>query len=174
MMNWKNAPYYPFTHTANWTTMADITPSQEVNNPCLPANSLPTGTMLKVHAWGIVGSAAGTATSIMGLYLNGSAAGTAIATSASYTPATATVQLWQADFWITILTEGSSGTLQCGGQLIGVSATPATALLVPATQPAAATINTTVANGISLGASWGTGATGNLYTVDGFVVVQYN
>jgi hypothetical protein len=174
MANWGNTPYYPFTHSSSWTTISDITPSEEVNVPCLAAGTLKIGGMIRVRAAGTIGSAAGTATTIVGLYLNGAATGTAIATSASATPATATVQNWQAEFVINIVTVGTTGTLTCQGWIIGISATPATTLLVPTVQPANQTINTTINNGISFAASWGTGAAGNTYTTNFFAVEQFN
>lgn len=174
MANWRNAPYYPFTHSSNWTTISDITPSQEVNNPALLAGTLAIGSMIRVRAAGTVGSAAGTSATTMGLYLNGAASGTQIAISASETPATSTVNNWQAEFCINVVTIGSSGTLTCSGWVVGLNATQITYILVPTTQPANPAINTTVNNSITLAASWGTGASGNTFTTNFFVVEQFN
>lgn len=160
-----------FTHASNWTTISDICQVQQAS---IPANFLHVGSVLYIHSWGIVGSAAGTSASTVGLYLNGAAAGVQMSISASATPATATVQCWNSDMWATVQTIGSSGTISTAGTIIGISATPATLLLVPATIPAAATINTTVANSITIAASWVTGAAGNLYTTYGHQVFLLN
>ncbi len=160
-----------FTHSSSWTTISDICGAQQAS---IPANSLHVGSVLYIHSWGIVGSAAGSSASTVGLYLNGAAAGTQLSISASATPATATVQCWNSDMWATVQTIGASGTISTAGTIVGISATPATLLLVPATIPTAAVINTTIANSITIAASWVTGAAGNLYTTYGHQVFLVN
>src|ERR1700679_1967871 len=51
LLNYRNTDAYPFTHTANWTTISDITSASEVNAPCIPANSLDIGSLFHVRTW---------------------------------------------------------------------------------------------------------------------------
>jgi hypothetical protein len=154
-----------------YTTIADICNAQ---SPFIPANTLKTGTILRITAWGTVGSAAGTATTTMGLYLNGAASGTQIAITASQTPATSTVNCWYLEAQATILTIGSSGTMSTIGNVTGIGTTATTPVIMPATLPAAAAVNTTQANSITVAASWSVSAAGNTYSVYGFTVEQLN
>jgi hypothetical protein len=155
---------------ASFTTIQNIGVTQRA---FIPANSLQQGAQLLVKAWGTYGSAAGTATTIMSLYLNGTT-GTVICASASQTPPTSTVNVFTAEAMATILTIGSSGTMNTAGLIHGLGTTTTTPILWPATLPAAATVNTTQANSIQLAASWSASASGNTYTVYGFDVLQLN
>lgn len=156
---------------ASFTTIQDICNPQK---SFIPANSLHVGSQLRMHAWGTVGSAAGTATSTMGLYLNGAAGGTVLAVSAAQTPPTSTVNCWHLDAYATVLTIGTGGTIQVSGVIIGIAATQSTPVMMPATLPAAAAINTTQANGVTVAASWNTSAAGNTYSVYGWNVFVNN
>ena len=157
-----------------YTTMADLI----VTQPFLAPNAMVVGSMYHVHAFGTIGSAAGTATTIMALYLNGAASGVNIASTASQTPATSTALLWHLDAWITVQTVGTAGTALGCGWVVGIGATQATnvPLGVTATPTTAATFvcNTTTANYISLSQSWSASAAGNTTTVYGFSVEQLN
>lgn len=175
LMNWKEQYAAPVTNSS-FSTIINIGATQ---TPNLPANSLVIGTALEIIAWGTIGSAAGTATTTLGLMLNGGAngaagGGTALAVTASETPATSTVLNWHLNARAVIVTEGSSGTIQTSGFVVGIGATQATVILMPTTQAAAAAINTTTANYINLTATWSTSASGNTYTVNGFYVKQLN
>jgi hypothetical protein len=155
-----------------FTTLQAIGLTQQPN---IAANTMTggnDGTQFHVKGFGIIGSAAGTATTTFGVDLNGTT--TAVMISASQTPATATVQTWQFDAMISVLTAGAAGTLQTSGTLTGTGATPASNILVPATQPTAPAVNTQQANYLNLVASWSASAAGNLYQVNGFWVLQYN
>jgi len=154
-----------------FTTMADICNPQR---PFIPANSVKTGTIFRIMAWGTVGSAAGTATTTMGLYLNGAAAGTQLAVTAAQTPATSTVNCWNMDTQARVVSIGAAGTIVTIGDVMGINATATTGVLMPATLPAAAAFNTTQANSITIAASWSVSAAGNTYSVHGFTVEQLN
>ena len=175
LMNWKEQALAIATNNS-FTTIINIGATQ---TPNIPANTLVSGSHLRVRAWGTIGSAAGTATFTMGLMLNGGAngaagAGTALAVTASQTPATSTVNNWFLDAESIVVTAGSGGTIQTLGVLIGVGATASTPVLMPATQAAAATLNTTVANYVNLTATWSVSAAGNTITVNGFSVELLN
>lgn len=154
-----------------YTAMADICNAQK---PFIQANTLKPGTILRVTAWGSIGSAAGTATTTMALYLNGAASGTQLAVTAAQTPPTSTVNAWHLEANLTVLTQGASGTIQTLGNVIGINATTTTMVLLPATVPAAAAINTTNNNSITIAATWSVSAAGNTYSVYGFTVEQLN
>ena len=172
LLNWANPNQSAaVTAKSTYTTIADICNPQ---TNFIPANSLQTGSQLHFHAWGSYGSAAGTATTTMGLYLNGAASGTQLVISASATPPTSTVNLWVLDVYATVLTVGSAGTIQPGGYILGLGATTTTPILLPATLPAATTINTTQANSVTIAASWNTSAAGNTYSVYGYDVELFN
>lgn len=172
LLNWTDPEQGAAVSAKNtFTTIQDICNPQR---PFIPANSLSVGTILRINALGTVGSAAGTATTTMALYLNGAAAGTQIAVTASETPATSTVNIWQLNAYAVILTIGSAGTMQTMGQVTGLNATQATNIMFPATLPAAAAVNTTQANSMTVAASWGTSAAGNTYSVYVFTVEQLN
>ena len=175
LMNWKEQAL-AITSNSSFTTIINIGATQ---TPNIPANTLVIGSHLRVRAWGSLGSAAGTATYNIGLMLNGGAngaagAGTALASSATQTPATSTVNTWFYDSECVVITTGTGGTIQTFGILHGFGATASTPILVPATQAAAATLNTTVANYINLTAVCSASAAGNTITVNGFSVELLN
>jgi hypothetical protein len=169
LVNWETCGAAASNTT--FTTLQQIGVTQQPNIFPSPGMNAP-GLVWHMVAFGIVGSAAGTATTTFGIDLNGTA--TAVAISASQTPPTSTVQTWQYTSMSTLISVGASGTIQTSGNVTGVNATPATNVIIPATQAAAATFNTTVANYFNLVASWSVSAAGNLYGVNGFAVVQYN
>lgn len=174
LMNWANLGNYPAPAKNTYTSIADITATSEVNAPCLPALSLKVGAQLHIVTWGTSGSAAGTATTTIGHYLNGAASGTQMSISASQTPATSTVNNWRLESYAVVSAIGSSGTILTSGILLGLNATATTNVLVPTTQPSAAAINTENNNGITTAASWSLSAAGNTYTVNGHMVFLFN
>ena len=175
LMNWKEQAL-AITSNASYTTIINIGATQ---TPNIPANTLVVGSHLRVRGWGTVGSAAGTATMTLGLMLNGGAngaagAGTALAVTASQTPATSTANNWFLDAECIVITVGTGGTIQTLGTVIGLNATASTPVLMPASQVAAATLNTTVANYINLTSTYSVSAAGNTITVNGFSVELLN
>jgi hypothetical protein len=167
LVNWQTCGQG--TSQASFTTLQAIGLTQQPN---IAPNTVNVGTMFHFVGFGIVGSAAGTATTTFGVDINGT--GTAIMISASQTPATSTVNEWHFDGKSIGVSVGASGTVQSSGLVIGLGATASTPVLVPATQAAAATFNTQNANFFNLVASWSASAAGNLYQVNGFAVLQYN
>jgi hypothetical protein len=139
----------------------------------IPANSVSIGTQFRIRGWGTVSSAAGTATTTIGIALNGTA-GTVICASAAQTPATTTVFTIWLEFHATVLTVGSSGTIIGGGIAHGMNATPTTPILIPATAPASVTMNTTQANSITVNATWSASSGSNTYTLYAFSCEQLN
>ena len=139
----------------------------------IPANSLNVGSVLRIRAAGTIGSAAGTATTTFGFGFGG-ASGVSMVVSASQTPPTSTVQTWIAEVYTNILTVGSSGTGYSIGYVMGIGATPATNILLPATTVATSVINTSAANYIAPYATWSASAAGNTYSTYQFSVEQLN
>ena len=139
----------------------------------IPANSLNVGSVLRIRAAGTIGSVGGTATTTFGFGFGG-ASGVSMVVSASQTPPTATVQTWIAEVYTNILTVGASGTGYSIGYVMGIGATPATNILLPATTVATTVINTTAANYIAPYATWSTSAVGNTYSTYQFTVEQLN
>jgi len=170
MVNWRYPQMVlPPTAFNTFTTAQAIMAAVD---PFVPADSCSTGTTFHIHAWGTYGSAAGSATSTIGLFLN--TASTVLAVTPSFTPPTSTVNLWHLDAYAVVLTPGASGTMQCAGHVLGLGATVTTPILMPATLPAAVTFNTQQANGFGVLASWSVSAAGNTYTVENLAVRQLN
>lgn len=150
---------------ANSTTLTDISPTPIVT---LGANSLLPGSKLRVTAYGRF-STTGTPTLLLGAYY-GAVAGTALATTGALTTASGVTNLtWKFQVIISVRTIGSSGTAIAIGEAAGITAATATAL-VPASAPAAATIDTTSAKSLTLGAQWGTASASNTITCHSFDV----
>ena len=145
-----------------FTTFQSIMPATWLPENFIPANTLKPSSVLRLRAQGTIGSAAGTATTIMSFYLNNSVQ---IAASASQTPGTSTANVWLFEMDIHMVTTGATGTGYGLGILLGINATAVTDIIVPAATPATFSINTTVANYIGIGASWNTSAAGNTYSV---------
>lgn len=152
------------------TTTCIVSPAPR---PFIPANSVNIGTRFRIRGWGTVSSVAGTATTTIGIAIGGTG-GTVISASANQTPATTTVFTWWAEFEAIVLTVGPSGTIIGGGWALGLNATPTTAILIPASAPASVTMNTTVANSITINAVWSTSSASNTYTCYGGSVEQLN
>lgn len=150
---------------ANSTTLTDINPTP---NLTLPANYLTPGSVLKLTASGRF-STTGTPTLLLGAYY-GAVAGTALATTGALTTASGVTNLtWRFEAYISVRTVGSSGTAITTGWAAGITAATAVAL-VPASAPATATIDTTGAKAITLGAQWGTASASNTITCHQFLI----
>lgn len=151
-------------HTS--TTITDISPTP---NLVLPANYLYPGSVLRVHAFGRY-STTGTPTLLLGVYY-GAVAGVALAeTGAITTPSGVTNITWILELDIFCRTAGTSGTVIAAGKVFGINAATNSVNYMPATAPATATINTTAASALTIGADWGTSSALNTITCHAFYV----
>lgn len=166
---------YPFAKNT-YTTAADIVPPQRA---FIPANSLHAGSVLHAHVWGTVSSVAGTATFTPSFYWNGAASGTVLCAGAAQTPAITTVSTWHCDFWATVTAvggtpAGATATLWASAVLIGIGATPATPVLMPAAALASFTVATNAAAWLTMAGTWSTSNAGNTTSVYAFTVEALN
>jgi|SRR5579871_4948563 len=154
---------------SNSTTLTDISPTP---NEVTPANFLyDAGMRLWVHAAGRF-SATSTPTLKLGLYYGG-VAGTDLADTGAVTVFNATNGTWLLDAFVQVRATGASGSLLVAGQVIGIAAATSTSPL-PATAPAAVTVDLTSSKAITVGATWGAAAAGNSITVHDFFVASIN
>lgn len=152
------------TALATSTTLTDISPTPNIT---IPANLLEPGSLLRWRAYGRFGTTS-TPTLLLGLYYGG-VAGTAIcATSAVTTPTTVTNQSWVFEGEARLRTAGSSGTILGVG--VAYNITTGKVDVAPATAPATATIDTTAAKALTIGAQWGTSNAANTITCHHFSV----
>jgi hypothetical protein len=169
MRQYWSAPIGPFfiadgTALASSASLTDISPTPNIT---LPANFLEPGMTLWFTAWGRFSTTA-TPTLLLGLYY-GAVAGTAIcATSAVTTPSGVTNQTWRFEGEARVRTVGSSGTIIGVGVAENISTTATN--MAPATAPATATIDTTAAKALTIGAQWGTSSASNTITCHHFAV----
>lgn len=171
MRQYWTAPLPPF-HTADGAayhtsvTLTDVGPTPQV---LLPAGILEAGTRLEFLAFGRFSNTA-TPTLNLGIYSGtiGQAIGSAVAivTSGAVTTITgAANRTWRIEGHIHVRSVGASGTVLAVGELSNVSSTGRD--MMPATAPATATIDTTVARYLTIGATWGTSSASNTLTVHG-------
>jgi hypothetical protein len=146
------------TALATSTTLTDISPAPPI---VIPANLLQIGSTIRVRAAGRFSTTA-TPTLLLGLYYGGVAGVAICATSAVTTPSGVTNQTWEFEAEFDVRTIGSAGSALGVGKAINIS-TVATNM-APATAPAAATIDTTSAKALTIGAQWGTSSASNTIT----------
>lgn len=156
---------------ASSTTLTDVNPTP---NLVLPANYLREVSHLYVWASGIFSNTS-TPTLTLGLYY-GAVAGTALATTGAVTTTTAaSAAVWTLEALIDVRADGSSGTAECVGKVTGLSGTGFIGTnSLPATTAGTASIDTTAAKALTLGATWGTNSASNTLTVKQFVVAAFN
>lgn len=152
---------------ANSTTLTDVAPTPAVQ---LGANLLEIGTRLEWYAVGRYSNTS-TPTLTLGIYSGtiGQAIGSGVAlctTSALTTVSGVTNRTWCLRGQGTVRAVGSSGTILGMAEVSNIT-TGATDM-APATAPATATIDTTVARYITIGATWGTANASNTLTVHDF------
>lgn len=171
MRQYWTAPLPPF-HTADGTAYAnsvaltDVGPAPQV---LLPAGILEVGSRLEFTAFGRF-SNTGTPTLNLGIYSGtiGQAIGSAVAivTSGAVTTITAaTNRTWRIEGCLHVRTVGATGTVLGVGELSNVSSGGKD--MMPASAPATATVDTTVARYLTIGATWGTANASNTLTVHG-------
>lgn len=169
------APIADGTAYASSTTIAVISPNAATNPPfTVPANRLFPGAAFKVTATGRV-STTGTPTLNIGLY-SGGTGGVALATTGAITTTSGVTNVpWLAEFWVVCRTIGTSGTLFVAGRVHGISGTVGVSVVpAPASAPAVATVDTTLAKTWDLTGTWGTSSASNTITVHQFLVESLN
>lgn len=149
---------------ANSTTLTDVAPTPAI---ILPAGVLDTGTKIYYEIFGRY-SNTGTPTLNLGIY-SGTVAqaigsGVALLTSGAVTTVTTvTNRTWRMEGSLTVRSNSATGSIIGVGELSNV--TTGGKDMLPATAPAAVTVDTTVARYITVGATWGTASASNTLTV---------
>lgn len=170
-------PVPPF-HTASGTayaTSVTLTDVSALPNITIPAGLLEAGMELEIRAMGQF-SNTGTPTLLLGLYYGG-VAGVALAASSAITTTTgATAWPWRIDYRGVVRTTGSSGSINGQGALyLGTALTAFTIRPIPEVAAnRTATIDTTTAKILTVGAQWGTSSASNTLTCDDISVKMVN
>ena len=148
-------------------TLTDVSPTPQL---VLPANYLFTGSALKITATGTFSNTV-TPTLLLGFYFGG-VAGVALTTSGAVTTTTgATSWPWRIEATAVVRSIGASGTIMTAGVLyLATSLTTFAVIPISATAQAVATVNTSAAAAITLGAQWGTNSASNTLTCNQMLV----
>jgi len=163
------------TALASSTSLTAISPSASTNPAyTIPANRLFPGAAIRVRGYGRV-STTGTPTLLLGVY-SGGAGGTALGTTGAITTTSGVTNVpWFLEALIVCRTIGSSGTLFTQGLVTGISGTAGvSAVPIPASAPAAVTVDTTTAKTLDLCAQWGTNSASNTITQHLWIVEGLN
>ena len=167
-------PFHSAAGTA-YNTSVTLTDVSALPNISLPANILQPGSELEIRAHGFF-SNTGTPTLLMGVYFGG-VAGVALAASSAVTTTTgATLWPWRLEYRGIVRSSGSSGTINGQGEWqLGTALTSFTIRPIPEVAASrTATINTTTAQAITIGAQWGTSSASNTLTCDDISVKAIN
>lgn len=162
--SWQNydQPIYITTNTTtivnttaelSMVSTANVVSGQYFTTKTLPANYLSKGRTLNMKAKGLMDSAGAAGTITFNLRVGG----VIVATTGGFaTPsATLTDERWDCDIMCTTRATGASGSLMCQGNfLIYDTSTFNYFKIVPVTNTAAVTVNTTQANAVDFTAQW--------------------
>lgn len=150
------------TALASSTSATDISAAPQL---VLPANYLYAGQRLRLVGYGIFSTSATPNLTLGGYY--GGVAGTLLAgTGTVATSNNAASFPWRLELDISVRTIGSSGTVWCNGFVMLGTLTVPTLVWIPNSQTQPITINTTTANAITVGATWGTNSSSNTITCE--------
>lgn len=158
---------------ASSTTLTDVGPAPSI---ILPANLLEIGQRLEFTAFGRF-STTGTPTLVLGIYLGTGtiASGQAIcATSALTTPSGVTNQTFRIEGNASVRAVGSGTAASIIGAAEVSNVTSTATNMAPATAPTALGFDSTIANKVMLGATWGTSSSSNTLTCHYFDVRLVN
>lgn len=164
------------TALSNTTSATDITPGANAGGQAFsfPAGYLQPGLQFRVRASGIISTAATAPTLNLGVYLGG-VAGTALATSGAVTTlASLANAIWRLEADLRVDAAGTSGQIRTLATLTGISASP---ILLPgggSSSGNSVTVNTSLAQILTVGASWGTASASNSLQVVLFAIEQLN
>jgi hypothetical protein len=152
------------TALASSVTLTDISQASP-GSVTTPANFLYPGSAFRVTAFGVFSNTA-TPTLLLGVYYGG-VAGVALATTGAITTTTTVTNVpWHLELYCTVRTAGASGTVKVHGWCdLGTSVSAVSHLPMPNTaNTGTATIDTTAAKLITIGAQWGTSSASNTIT----------
>ena len=151
------------TALASSTAATDISPSPQLT---LPAGYMYVGQRLRLIGYGIFSTTSTPNLTLGGYY--GGVAGTLLAgTGTVATGNGAASWPWRLQLEIYVRSLGSSGTVWCNGKVsLGSSLTALTDYWIPNSQTMPVTINTTTANALTIGATWGTSSASNTITCE--------
>ena len=151
------------TALASSTAATDISPAPQLT---LPAGYMYVGQRIRLIGYGIF-STTGTPNLTLGGYYGG-VAGTALATTGAVaTGSGAASWPWRLQLEIYVRSLGSSGTVWVNGIVwLGTSLTAMSPLWIPNSQTQPVTVNTTTANALTIGATWGTSSSSNTITCE--------
>lgn len=159
----------------NTITVGTISPPPDISfGSTVPW--LQPGDMYYLHASGRM-SNTGTPTLKLGFYYGGvPATGVTLAESAAFTTITSTVNWrWEIDAMMTVLTIGTSGTIMCQGHSwFPTAANTSQFRQMPEVAPTTATVDTTVAKSLTVGATWSASSVSNTTTCDFWIVKALN
>ena len=152
-------------------TLTDVSPAPQL---VVGANYFYVGSGLRLTATGTYSNTL-TPTLLLGFYFGG-VAGVKLAASAATTTTTAAVSWpWRMEATAIVRTIGSAGTIITAGVLyLATSLTTYAVIPIDAAAQTIATINTTNAAAITVGAQWGTNAAANTLTCNQFLVESTN
>ena len=153
------------TALASSVSLTAISPNSTTNPPfTIAANRLFPGAALRVTAYGRLSTTL-TPTLNLGLYYGGTA-GTALGTTGAITMTSGVTNVpWKLEALIVCRSIGTSGTLFTQGTVHGISGTAGVSVVpIPASAPAAVTVDTTASKTLDLGATWGTSSASNTIT----------
>jgi hypothetical protein len=159
---------------ANSVAATDITAGANTAGEAftLPASYLQVGMQFRVKARGII-SNTGTPTLLLGLYYGG-VAGTALATTGAVaTVASLSNNIWSLDADLRIDGVGTGGAIRTLGVVSGPYAA-ATSLPASSSSGNSVSVNTSTANILTVGATWGTASASNTLQVVMFTVERLN
>lgn len=153
-------------------TLTDVGPTPSI---VIPANALVEGQRFEIIAFGRF-SNTGTPTLNLGVYYGTGtiASGMALCTTGAITTTTAAANntwLLRANGSVRAVGSGTGASILAVGTVEGISGTAfASTQLMPATAPTALACDTTVANKMMIGATWGTSSASNTLTCHLFEV----
>lgn len=151
------------TAYANSSAATDISPTPQLT---LPAGYMYIGQRIRVVGYGIF-STTGTPNLTLGVYYGGVAGTLLCGTGAVATGSGAASWPWRIQAEIYVRSLGSSGTVWANGLVfLGTSLTATSTLWIPNSQTQPITINTTTANALTVGATWGTASASNTITCE--------
>jgi|SRR6516225_7894171 hypothetical protein len=167
-------PLVPYEQTLNYSTNWSASQNTVANsnvatvlsptNPdfAIPAGFLAIGSTFRINAVCYF-STTGTPTLNVGVYLNGVA--TALGTTGAITTTNnAANQAFNLEYWIQCRSLGTSGSLFSGGVACGIAGQTTSYTMPSGAANGTTAINTTVANTLTLGATWSVAAVGNTIT----------
>jgi hypothetical protein len=147
-----NSPLIPGAVVASTAALVDITPIPIYS---LPANSLMTGMVLRVKAFGRYTTGSTATNCLIGVYYGGTG-GVLLAGTLSTQALTVSLTNapWELDYTFVVRGIGTSGSVWGKGWVdLGSSVSAVSHLTIPSTANAAVTVDTTVAKAINIGAT---------------------